>query len=508
MRKTEEQLRKMMVNIWRAFDMKGKKNGGRTMRKCMLALFFVRYVSEFYKQYCSDLREQYGADDPRLEIYKNLGRFIVPEECSFDKLYERRNELNLGEILNESLSKLAKANAAKMTGKDGISLFCGVDCNSGELGKKEEKNEFLKNLLLGLAELDFDISSVGMDFQPVDWMFEILPGRIMEDDNKGNSFTPVAIADLMVSLTSPEVKERIYDPVCGAGGLLLAAAGRIQGTNFSLFGQESNREVWALAKMNMLVHELDDAVICWEDALKSPLVAGRELEKFGVVLAHLPFGQTYWNAEAARKDLYRRFNFGIPASNKTDGAFLSHILSVLSEAGRAAVVVQQGILFRKGGDADIRKSMVEQGVLEAVIGLPVNVLPDTNVAGVILVIRKNRKDSGVLFVDIPGYEEGRKRNELQRGDLERVVEIYQEFREWGGNIREDRSGMYAKVVEREKLLANDCNLLVHLYPEKKQAASVNLAEMLEEVRKAEDELAAIRREIEEKRSLPEYKKLI
>lgn len=487
--------------------MKGNKDGGRMMRKCMLALFFVRYVSEFYKQYCFDLQGQYGAEDPRLEIYKNLGRFIVPEECSFDTLYEQRNESNIGEILNEALSKLAKANAAKMMGEEGVSLFYGVDCNSEELGKKE-KNEFLKTLLLGLAQLDFDTSSLSMYFQSADGMFEILLGRIIEDDNKGNSFTPVAIADFMVSLISPEVKERIYDPVCGTGGLLLAAAGRVQGTNFSLFGQESSREVWALAKMNMLVHKLDDAVISWGDALKSPLVVGNELEKFEVVLAHLPFGQTYWNVEAGREDPYRRFKFGIPASNKIDGAFLSHILSVLSETGRGTVVVQQGILFREGVDADIRKSMVEQGILEAVIGLPVNVLPDTNVAGVILVLRKNRKDSGVLFVDIPGHQEGRKRNELQRGDLERVVEIYREFRERGGNIRKDNSGMYAKVVDREKLLANDCNLLVHLYPEKKQAASVNLAEMLEEIRKAEVELTAIRREIEEKRSLPEYKNLI
>lgn len=508
MNRIEEQIRSIVSDIWQAFDMKGNKNGGRTLRKCMLALFFVRYMSEFYKQYCFDLREQYGADDPRLEKYKKLGRFIVPEECLFDRLYEQRNELNIGEILNESLSKLAKANSAKMMGKEGISLFYGVDCNSEELGKKEEKNKFLKNLLLGLARLDFDNSSVSMYFQSADWMFEILLDRIIEDDHKGNAFTPVPIADLMVSLTAPEVKERIYDPVCGIGGLLLAAAGRIQGTNFSLFGQENSREIWALAKMNLLVHELDDAVVSLGDAFESPLVVGDELEKFEVVLAHLPFGQTYWNVDVGREDIYGRFSFGVPASNKTDGAFLSHILAVLSEKGRAAVIVQQGILFRKGVDADIRKSMVEQGILEAVIGLPVNVLYDTNVAGVILVLRKHRKDSGVLFVDIPGHKEGRKRNELQQGDLDRLIEVYKEFRERGRGISGNGSGMYARVVDREKILTNDCNLLFFLYPERKETADVDLAEMLKEVREAEAELAAIRREIEEKRSLPEYKKLI
>lgn len=109
-----------MSDIWQAFDMKGNKNGGRMMRKCVLALFFVRYVSEFYKQYWFGLQEQYGADDPRLEIYKKLGRFIVPEECSFDRLYDRRNESDLGEVLNESLGKLAKANSAKMMEEGGF----------------------------------------------------------------------------------------------------------------------------------------------------------------------------------------------------------------------------------------------------------------------------------------------------------------------------------------------------------------------------------------------------
>lgn len=109
------------------------------MRKCVLALFFVRYVSEFYKQYWFGLQEQYGADDPRLEIYKKLGRFIVPEECSFDRLYDRRNESDLGEVLNESLGKLAKANSAKMMEEGGFSLFYGVDCNSEELGKEGRK---------------------------------------------------------------------------------------------------------------------------------------------------------------------------------------------------------------------------------------------------------------------------------------------------------------------------------------------------------------------------------
>lgn len=497
-----------MSDIWQAFDMKGNKNGGRMMRKCVLALFFVRYVSEFYKQYWFGLQEQYGADDPRLEIYKKLGRFIVPEECSFDRLYDRRNESDLGEVLNESLGKLAKANSAKMMEEGGFSLFYGVDCNSEELGKKEEKNEFLKNLLLGLAQLDFDHSSVSLYFQSADWMFEILLGRIIEDEHKENAFTPVPIANLMVALTAPAVKERIYDPVCGTGGFLLAAAGRIQGTNFSLFGQENNREVWALAKMNLLVHELDDAVLSCDDAFESPLLVGKELEKFEVVLAHLPFGQTYWNVEAGRRDPYGRFGLGVPASNKTDGAFLSHILAVLSEEGRAAVIVQQGILFRKGVDANIRKSMVEQGILEAVIGLPVNVLYDTNVAGVILVLRKNRKDSGVLFVDIPGHKEGRKRNELRQGDLNRLIEIYKEFREQGRTVPGDDSGMYTKVVDREEILASDCNLLFFLYPERKQAADIDLAEMLKEVRKAEAELIAIRREIEEKKSLPEYENLI
>lgn len=513
MYKVEEQIRGIMVYIWHAFDVKGNKNGGKLMRKCMLALFFVKYVSEFYKQYWLDLQERYGANDPRLEIYKKLGRFVVPEGCLFGELYERRNESNIGEILNEAFKKLAKANSAKMMEKGDVSLFYGVDCNNEELGKREEKNEFLKNLLHELEQLDFDHSSVRMYFSSADWMFNILLSRIIEDDNKGNFYTPLPIANLMVSLTSPEIKERIYDPVCGTGGLLLAAASKIQGVNFSLFGQENNREVWALAKMNMLVHELDDAIISLGDALESPLVVENKLEKFEVVLAHLPFGQTYWNVNAGREDIYRRFNFGIPASNKTDGAFLSHILSVLSREGRAAVIVQQGVLFREGVDANIRKSMVEQGILEAVIGLPVNVLYDTNVAGVILILRKNRKNSEVLFVDIPGHKEGRKRNELQQCDLDRLIGIYKEFSGYGrsmgeGVVEKNSSSIYTKVVAKDQILENGCNLLSYLYPEKKQTADKNLFEMLNEVRRIEAELTVIRGEIERKIRCSEYKDLI
>ena len=212
----------------------------------------------------------------------------------------------------------------------------------------------------------------------------------------------------MAKLANPKPGQRICDPACGSGGLLLAAAHEVGENNYALYGMEVNGASWALCRMNMFLNNADSARIEWCNTLTAPtLVENDQLMKFDIVVANPPFSLDKWGAENAEADRFNRFWRGVPPKSKGDWAFISHMIEAAEPgSGRVAVVVPHGVLFRGSKEGMIRKAVIEENLLDAVIGLPANLFFSTGIPVAILVFDRSRERGGVnearkdiLFID-------------------------------------------------------------------------------------------------------------
>jgi type I restriction enzyme M protein len=239
------------------------------------------------------LKEKLGNDKDLIERKMNRERFVVPENCTFDQIFESRNEVNIGELINQALDGIGEANKGKLDG-----VFRNIDFNSENLGQLKEKNGRLKHLLEDFAnpKLDLRPSKVG-DKDIIGNVYEYLISHFASDAGKkgGEFYTPPEVAQLLAKLLEPKPGDRICDPACGSGSLLIKVANEVGGKNFSLYGQESNGATWALCKMNMFLHEKDNARIEWGNTLKNPrLIEEDKLMKFNIVVANPPFSLDKW----------------------------------------------------------------------------------------------------------------------------------------------------------------------------------------------------------------------
>ncbi len=220
----------------------------------------------------------------------------------------------------------------------------------------------------------------------------------------GEFYTPSEVSETLARLVAPKENDRICDPTCGSGSLLIKASKQVGGNDFSLYGQEMNGATWALCKMNMFLHEVDSARIEWEDTLRAPqLLEGDSLLKFDVVIANPPFSLDKWGQEMAATDKYERFGRGIPPKSKGDWAFIMHMIATAVEGkGRVGVVVPHGVLFRGAAEGKIRQKMIEENLLAGVVGLPANLFYGAGIPAALLIFDKARKPNGkeeVFFID-------------------------------------------------------------------------------------------------------------
>lgn len=326
--------------------------------------------------------------------------------------------------------------------------------------------------------------------------------RFASDSGKkaGEFFTPLKVTELVAKLAGPKPGDRICDPACGSGGLLIKAANEVGDRDFALFGQESNGSTWALCRMNMFLHSYDSARIEWCDTLNSPLLVENDrLMKFNCVVANPPFSLDKWGAENAESDQYNRFWRGVPPKSKGDWAFISHMVeTALEKQGRVAVVVPHGVLFRGAAEGRIRQKMIEENLLDAVIGLPGNLFPTTNIPVAILVFDRSREKGGareecknVFFVDASReFVSGKNQNTLSADHLTKIMETYT------ARAEEEK---YAHVAEFAEIKENDFNLNIPRYVDTfEEEEEIDIDAVQVEIDDLEKELAAVRVKMAEK----------
>jgi type I restriction enzyme M protein len=473
----------------------------------ILVMLFVKYISDVWKDHYENYRKQYGDDDTRIRRRLERERFVLPYAelknhntgkvedrflADYYSLHERRASANIGELINIVLDAIEEANKSKLEG-----VFRNIDFNSeANLGKTKDRNRRLKTFLEDFNKPQLDMSPSKVSEDVIGNTYIYLIERFATDAGKkaGEFYTPHKVSELVAKLASPKPGNRICDPACGSGGLLIEVAREINDRNFALFGMESNGSTWALARMNMFLHGADSARIEWCDTLNSPaLVEKDRLMKFDIVVANPPFSLDKWGAEEAQNDRYNRFWRGVPPKSKGDWAFISHMVeAALEKEGRVAVVVPHGVLFRGAAEGRIRAKMIEENILDAVIGLPGNLFPTTSIPVAILVFDRSREKGGtnetrknVIFVDASrDYLPGKNQNALSDEHIRKIAEA----------VKTRQSiEKYAHVATFEEIRENDFNLNIPRYVDTfEEEDDIDIDAVQKEIDQLESELVEVR----------------
>lgn len=487
--------------VWKACDTFRGVIDPSQYKDYILTMLFLKYVSDVHRDKFSEYLAKYKGDKERAARAMKHERFVVPEHCSFDYLYERRNETNIGELINIALNDLEEQNREKLSSEDGSGIFRNIDFNSSNLGDVKDKNTRLKNLLIDFSDDKLDLRPSHLKGHDViGGVYEYLIANFASDAGKkaGEFYTPGEVSTLIAKLTKSKPGARICDPTCGSGSLLIKAGQEVGSDNFSLYGQEANGSTWALAVMNMFLHGFDNATIRWGDTIRNPkLKEGDALMKFDTVVANPPFSLDKWGADEAAADKHNRFWRGTPPKSKGDWAFISHMIETLNEQGKAGVVVPHGVLFRGASEGKIRQKTIEENLLEAVIGLPSNLFFGTGIPAAILVFNKDKgKNRNVLFIDASQhFEAGKNQNKLRGEDIDRIVGTYRKFSE--GKLKDGVvEEKYSYVATPEEMAENEFNLNIPRYVDTfEEEAGVDIAKVEEEIKLLEIELTKVRSEM-------------
>jgi len=474
--------------LWQACDTFRGTIDASEYKNYLLVMLFLKYISDVWAEHYAELKKKYGDDDDRIRRRLNRERFVLPQGSSYADIYEQRNEANLGELINKALEAIEEANKAKLQG-----VFRNIDFNSeANLGQTRERNTRLKMLLEDFAnpKLDLRPSRIGNQ-DVIGNAYEYLIANFAAGAGKkaGEFYTPAEVSELIAKLIDARPGERIADPACGSGSLLIKCVDRVraQGSHdFSVYGQEINGGTWALAKMNMFLHGIDSARIEWGDTIRNPkLLEDDQLMRFEVVVANPPFSLDKWGSDDVTNDPYNRFHRGLPPKSRGDFAFISHMIETTSLAnGRVAVVIPLGVLFRGGSEGKIRRHLVEENLLDAVIGLPADLFFGTGIPAAVLIFKRDKPDDTVIFIDASReYDDARTQNRLRRQDIDKIASTYRQ---------RETVGKYAYVASLEEIRENDFNLNIPRYVDTfEEEEPIDIEAAQEEIEGLEGELAEI-----------------
>jgi len=507
--------------VWKACDTFRGSIDPSVYKDYVLTMLFIKYLSDVHDDKYESYMEKYNGDAERASRAMRHERFVVPEQSHFRFLYGSRNESNIGELINIALTDLEEANREKLYSEDGAGIFQNIDFNNSKLGEPKDKNTRLKNLLL-------DFNTEKLDLRPshlagndiIGGAYEYLIANFASDAGKkaGEFFTPAEVSTLLAKLTKSKPSSRIADVTCGSGSLLIKAGQEVGSPNFSLYGQEANGSTWALAVMNMFLHGFDNATIRWGDTIRNPkLKEGDELMKFDTVVGNPPFSLDKWGKSDDKEedkaadsfdpetDRYNRFWRGVPPKSKGDWAFITHMIETTYDGtGKVGVVVPHGVLFRGASEGKIRQKLIEENLLEAVIGLPANLFFGTGIPAAILIFNRGKhvsssgvENTDVLFVDASQcYESAKNQNKLRlEEDINPIVESYEQFNQGqleAGVIKEK----YSYAATFDEIAENDFNLNIPRYVDTfEEEAEVDIAAVQTEIESLEVELKTVQAEI-------------
>jgi type I restriction enzyme M protein len=459
----------------------------------ILPLVFYKTINDTYQDRYEEVLEEEAGSDEEIAKMDAWYDFVVPEEYSWQKL--RETSTNVDEKLNEAFSAIVEANPDKLK---------GVFRASANFVEPEGLDDSrLSRLIEHLSTYNLSKKRVPPDMLGEAYMDLVRHFANEEGRDGGEFFTPPQIVNLMVRLVAPfEDGFRFHDPTCGSGGTLVEAARYHQEEedgnphSLELTGQELNGAIAAIARMNLFIHGYNGAIER-EDSLSAPqFTENGQLDTFDVVLANFPFSAD-WAKDDLQDDPYGRFDWHdkLPRADRGDYAFIMHMAHQLNETGRAAIVIPHGVLFRKY-EKRYRQPMLEDDLVEAVVGLPANLFQNNSIPSAILVLNRDKPEARrgeTLFLhadDEAFYEELSNQNRLTDAGVDHIVE---NISSWTTEERVSRA------VSLDEIRKNDFNLNIALYVDTTEPEiDIDVRDELKKLRKLRNE----REEVES--TLSEY----
>lgn len=477
-------LKELKGELWAAADMLRDVSSFSDSINYLLRLLLLKRLSDVFEEKAEAIERETGDRDQAWNK-PDKHHFFIPEGSRWDDL--RRLNRNICDGFNKAVTAIESANP-KLKEIFVISNLNGWERIGGEI---------LLRLILHFSSLNLRNSNLAEPDLLGDACEDLIERFAVKDSGIGEYTTPPTVVELLVRLIAPQEGMSICDPVCGLGRLLIECTSQIerQGGNrqkVSLYGQEINREAWAIARINLLLHGIFNFELHYGDTFTEPqLLQDGKLMCFDRVIANPPFGLHWRVDEIAKADKYYRFRYGIPPKSTADFAFIQHILATLNNDGLAGVTTTHGVLFRGGSEGTIRENLIKADLIEAVISLPSNLFYNTGIPSVLLIFNrnklKNRRDK-ILFIDATNeYQKNRGQNYLRDEDITHIVTAYQSF----GDEEE-----YAKVIALEELAENNYLLNVSRYVLPRQP-EIDIEAEINKLHKLETERAEAEKKVNE-----------
>lgn len=441
-------------------------------------LFFKR-ISDVYDEETQDALESSGGDEEYASFPENHS-FDIPEGCHWQDV--RETSENVGVAIVRAMNGIERANPDTLSG-----VFSSFD-DANWTDKTKLSDERLKNLIEHMSKIKVGNTNYSADVMGDSYEFLIKKFADLSKKNAGEFYTPRSIVKLLIMLMDPKIGETVYDPACGTGGMLIEAIRYMKGDKLTygrIYGQEKNLSTSAIARMNLFLHGAKDFKVTQGDTLRSPNYhEGGKLKTFDCVVGNPPFSLKSWGAEQFSSDIYGRNIWGCPSDSNADYAWLQHMVKSMNQkTGRCAVVLPQGVLFRSGKEAEMRKQLIESDKLECVITLVGGVFYSTGVSACILLLNNDKKNDHkghICMIDASDiYTAQRAQNIMTDDDISKVFKLYTDYKDVIEKV---------KVVTIPDVREKDYTLAINNYIEKKEQEIIPPAEVRRQYFEAFDEM--------------------